>query len=641
MSSDLKQATAGFDLLFVDDLNGAKERFSEAQSPFHLMGAGVCTFIQAALGMEADLLAEASKCLAAADAGAKAQAAVAKYQLAASRFGVGFEWEVLRADAAVMTGLTQAIGETYMGYLNCLYSLNSAHSRFSKLYKAVFPTGLDQYATPATSEAPSRNVSSLDVSSPTSATLTVPQLKTSRSGIWGRWGSSAPAAPVQPQAFDAELSEMIIAGTAFGYGVFNLVFSLLPARAKSIVGFFGFTGDLQTALHALAVAAARDDVHAVFARLTLMSYDGGVLLLSGWQADDAHIKKQYAAMVDASFAKYPSGSLWSLHKAKLLRFDGNFADAVTLLQERLQHDPSRSFVQADVILMYDLAWALFALRRYREAGDAFIKLKELNKWSPATYNCLAAGCYISAGDKTLAQSLLDAIPELFENKKNGRELPMEGFIRMKLATYRAKKAKRTNDPESKESFLDEIVINPVHELGLFLNAHSRMKREDAEVFIREWLALTPRPTIQSPVQLLTNGDATAGESQRQGNDLILPEEQASRSLLLGALHSVARYWVAGREFLVDAARVAKDCDCKWVSVVAYYELAVLELHEADERLGQASQQSQEWLDTIARVEKNLEASVSFSSKSVEMSSRMESRVNMLRHELDAKRKTLQ
>lgn len=61
---------------------------------------------------QTELLAEATRCLASADAGAKAQAQAAKSQPTTSRFGVGLEWEVLRADAAVMTGLTQAIGET-------------------------------------------------------------------------------------------------------------------------------------------------------------------------------------------------------------------------------------------------------------------------------------------------------------------------------------------------------------------------------------------------------------------------------------------------------------------------------------------------------------------------------------------------
>ena len=43
-------------------------------------------------------------------------------------------------------------------------------------------------------------------------------------------------------------------------GVFNLVFSLLPAKVKGVMGFFGFTSH-----HDWAVSAAKKDVHSVFA----------------------------------------------------------------------------------------------------------------------------------------------------------------------------------------------------------------------------------------------------------------------------------------------------------------------------------------------------------------------------------------
>lgn len=60
-----------------------------------------------------------------------------------TRFPQGLEWEILNADAVALLGMTHALSESYMGYLQCMYALNSAHSKFSKLYKTVFPNGLD------------------------------------------------------------------------------------------------------------------------------------------------------------------------------------------------------------------------------------------------------------------------------------------------------------------------------------------------------------------------------------------------------------------------------------------------------------------------------------------------------------------
>lgn len=63
------------------------------------------------------------------------------------------------------------------------------------------------------------------------------------------------------------------------------------------MGFFGFNHDRKLALRALAVSANGTDVHSVFAGLTLMTYYGIVLLMSGYQADEKYILKQYRAIV--------------------------------------------------------------------------------------------------------------------------------------------------------------------------------------------------------------------------------------------------------------------------------------------------------------------------------------------------------
>ncbi|KAI5990534.1 hypothetical protein F5J12DRAFT_862663 [Pisolithus orientalis] len=51
----LRLAAQGFDLLFANDLEAAVNVFvaeSQENSPFHLVGLGVCAFLKAALGME-------------------------------------------------------------------------------------------------------------------------------------------------------------------------------------------------------------------------------------------------------------------------------------------------------------------------------------------------------------------------------------------------------------------------------------------------------------------------------------------------------------------------------------------------------------------------------------------------------------
>jgi hypothetical protein len=75
-------------------------------------------------------------------------------------------------------------------------------------------------------------------------------------------------------------------------------FDIHVGAFRSVVGFFGFNHDRKLALRALAVSASGNDVHSVFAGLTLMTYYGLVLLISGYQADEKYIIKQYRSIVD-------------------------------------------------------------------------------------------------------------------------------------------------------------------------------------------------------------------------------------------------------------------------------------------------------------------------------------------------------
>lgn len=50
--ADLKSATAGFDLLFSNELESAENLFSTSDSALHLLGSGACAFLRAALSME-------------------------------------------------------------------------------------------------------------------------------------------------------------------------------------------------------------------------------------------------------------------------------------------------------------------------------------------------------------------------------------------------------------------------------------------------------------------------------------------------------------------------------------------------------------------------------------------------------------
>ncbi|KAG1905718.1 outer membrane protein Iml2/Tetratricopeptide repeat protein 39 [Suillus fuscotomentosus] len=631
----LRSATQGFDHLFANDIDAAQKVFESEEAPFHLLGLGVVAFLQAALGMETGLMDEATRCLTASEAGAKKQARAAKSLPSIHRFDAGMEWEVMHADAVVLLGLTHALSESYRGYLQCVYELNrrnSAHSKFNKLFKTVYPNGLQSYATPATTPLPSRRGS--DRSLRSSAIQSKPTTA-SKSGFFSRWFTppasvAAPGTITNPPSGPVE--ELVLSGTAFGYGLFNLVLSLLPAKIRNVVGFFGFNHDRMLALQALAVSAARNDIHSVFAGLVLMTYHGVVLLLSGYQADEAHIIKQYKAIVSRVDGRYPDGSLWILNKAKIQRMTYDTEGAIETLRDGLKPERKKSFSQADTLLTFELAWTLLSHRRYEETAKQFLDITKLNSWSHATYYFIAAGCYFSLKDYNRAQKLLDKIPDQLDKRKlSGRDMPTETFIKKKLAFYKRKQARLGGD---ENRFVEAIRISPAEEIAIFWNTHARIESSIAIAHIQEWSSLTPAITDIESKYLATSVAKT------ENDDLDTVDELAIRSLLLGIVHRTLAEYTAARAFLLDALKRAPGVEISsWVGGVSAFELAVVDLKEAEVK--GTNMEPEEamtmWEGVLAGASKKLDEAYAMSTKQTDLSSRLDSRIVMLRDEIFDKR----
>ncbi|KAF5347916.1 hypothetical protein D9756_010118 [Leucocoprinus leucothites] len=685
----LNSANNGFNKLFQNDVAGAKELFNGHDDPFHQLGLGVCAFLEAALGMETQAIEEANRCLTFAEAGTRKYTNT-RQQVENHRFHPGVEWEILNADAVVLLGLCHALSETYMGYLQCLYSLNSAHSKFTKLFKAVFPNGVDSYlpSPPETPAAVSRqssfnaSVSYSSASSAATSTSTLPAppetAPSPKRGFFSRLTTaSTPALTaahhrphLHPAKPDGPVDDLVIAGTAFGYGLFNLIFSLLPKRIQSVVGFFGFKHDRKLALKALAIAAARNDTHSVFAGLVLMTYLGVILLMSGYQANEAKIVNEYKELVDRLYDRFPHGSLWILNKAKILRMTHDPDGTIRVLQEGLNPERPWSFAQADSLIVFELAWTLLGQRQYDEAAAMFLRMTELNTWSHATYYFIAGGCHWSLGDHDKAQKLFDAIPGLMAKKIGGKGLPTEVFLKKKIAFYKAKQRRLGKD---EERFVEAITISPAEELAIFWNTHARISENVALIHIREWCSTTPTPTVSSPLAsppvppTPTTSERSSPTPVSSMTPLTLPvldtpDEFALRSLLLGIVHRTVKSYDASRAFLADAYEYQDKIEnSTWIGGIAMFELAVLDLKEADafETASRTPEGSllqvpgavngaeaknekvlDKWRNAIKDASSNLDRVMQLATNSTDLSSRLDTRVNLLRDEIEAKKDVL-
>jgi hypothetical protein len=143
------------------------------------------------------------------------------------------------------------------------------------------------------------------------------------------------------------------------------------------------------------------------------------------------------------------------------------------------------------------------------------------------------------------------------------------------------------------------------------------------------LTLSPASTIQSSA-------VSASPAEHEGGpiDLDTEDELALRDLLLGVLHLTIGHFSTGRTFLLRSVERQNDLDAKWVTPIAVFELAVLELkeREADQSSGDES-----WLSTLNAATAWLGQALSLLNNTVDMQSRLDTRITMLKDEIASKR----
>jgi hypothetical protein len=128
-------------------------------------------------------------------------------------------------------------------------------------------------------------------------------------------------------------------------------------------------------------------------------------------------------------------------------------------------------------------------------------------------------------------------------------------------------------------------------------------------------------------------------------DIDTGDEQALRSLLLGIVHRSTNDFEASKVYLEEAHSIQKDGKVEvstWISGVALFELAVTELmmFEHPIRFGGAPENKEGWEAVFKVVERRLDEAMAASPNTVDLSTRLDSRVMMLREEITTKKEML-
>jgi len=182
------------------------------------------------------------------------------------------------------------------------------------------------------------------------------------------------------------------------------------------------------------------------------------------------------------------------------------------------------------------------------------------------------------------------------------------------------------------------------------NTHARISEDAARAHIEDLSKFTPPVSTSSqyiPTSSLPTSPATAIPV-----DLDTTDEECIRSLILGIVHRALQDYGASRAFLEDVIKKHPKVKCStWVGGLALFELAVLDLKEveADERAGKLSSEIKgevssagvgRWENAIKSATAKLDKAMSISGKEVDLSTRLDSRVMMLKDEMTLKREML-
>ena len=174
------------------------------------------------------------------------------------------------------------------------------------------------------------------------------------------------------------------------------------------------------------------------------------------------------------------------------------------------------------------------------------------------------------------------------------------------------------------------------------NTHSRIETSTAVAHIKEWGSLTPAVTIKSP--FITDSPTSATTNV----DLDSPDELSVRSLLLGIVHRTAGEYTSARAFLIDAhKRHAEFTNSTWVGGIALFEMAVLELKEADAATTNTASSASPaetkttWTVALKKAGAVLDQALALAmSNNADLSSRLDSRIAMLRDEIAMKKEMI-
>ncbi|XP_073997165.1 tetratricopeptide repeat protein 39C-like [Rhodnius prolixus] len=237
-----------------------------------------------------------------------------------------------------------------------------------------------------------------------------------------------------PQICPEEVQRLMCA-VSFGYGLFHLCVSLLPATILRLIHILGFVGDRTVGLEALMFARQGPDMRAPLAILALLWYHtimrpllalNSQIISSGIVAADA--------LVDESKAEFGESALFLFFRGRIHRLKNELDHAVRTYREAVDKSVQR---ELSLLCLHEMGWCRLIQLDYKQAFTAFFQIKEQSRWSKDFYTYLSAVCAGSLGEITVVAHLAHNLLKKPEVLKSQLDLMIARRAKLLLPTKTA------------------------------------------------------------------------------------------------------------------------------------------------------------------------------------------------------------
>ncbi|XP_072042144.1 tetratricopeptide repeat protein 39C-like [Amphiura filiformis] len=231
---------------------------------------------------------------------------------------------------------------------------------------------------------------------------------------------------------DADLARLR-GGASFGYGLLQLIISMMPPNLLKVVNLFGFKGNRRFGLQCLHLASHSTDMKAPLAMLSLLWYHTVVRPFFG--LDDKSTTScvtEATAILEENEPKYPNSSLVMFYRGRVLKIQCKIEEALSVYNLALEAAADQREIQ--LICVYEIGWCNLMKFYWEDSMLAFARLKEESKWSQSYYAYLTGMCQGALGQVETAQEMFREVPQISKRKNE----QLEKFLIRKSQKFKKK-----------------------------------------------------------------------------------------------------------------------------------------------------------------------------------------------------------